>query len=224
MVRAVICLNFSQLAPKWAIAGAALWALQGCGQDSATVAAASADAKQGDVATDVAAADTAMGGKIPTIAGEAHSQSPYVELTGEWQADAKLLNVVVWLGDFTDLLGIAGHLRYDATKLQLVNSEALPLTEESAASGFQYRAVLKEAAPGQLLTGTARFRTQSHPFLYPEGAKVSRAQWLMLQFEVKAVGKSTIAFDPKTLLARKSKGELETPQWLSAEVDVQVMP
>ncbi len=213
---------FSQLPVVWAIilagssVGVAL--LSGCSDEVIVGPAPSADAATTAASADAAAADAAASAAVPTVVGASHTKSPYVEISGEWQVASERLLVNVWVGGFTDLLGLAGHLRYDPTLLQLTGNEALPLTEDSASTGFQYRAVLKEPKPGQLLTGTARFRTLSHPYMYPEGAEVGRALWLKLEFAVLAPGKSVIAFDPLTQMARNGKGELLTPQWMTAEV------
>ena len=201
-----------------------LWALAlclgiaACGEE--VVSGAKATANDTDTATeaDVAAAEVAPA--LPQVTGAGHTSAPYAEISGEWKEDAQRIEIIVWLGDFKDLLGIAGHLRYDSEKLQLTDLESLPLTVEVADSGFQYRAVAKEIVPGQHAVGIARFRTLSHPYAWPEGADVGRGQWLKLQFAVKAPGESVVEFDPPSQLARNSKGELLKVDWVAATVTV----
>jgi len=195
-----------------------VWALA-CGDESAVAAAKTADASAGSevaIGTDASAAAIAE----PTLTGPGHQDGPYVELTGTWSAESQRVVVTVWAGDLPNLLGMASHLTWDPAQLELTASQALDLTEESEATGFAWRHVLKPLAAGRLTAGTARFRTLSHPYAYPEGAKVGRSAWLKLEFLVKSAGKLTIAFDPATQLARKAEGELLPVQWVGATVEV----
>ena len=192
-----------------------------CADEVAVTGAVAVDAKtaSADVAVD-AAVNGASAGAMPTLDGQAHSAEPYVEIAGLWNAEAQRVQVVVWLGGFTDLLGIAAHLTYDPDKLELVAQQMLDPTQESASTGFLWRGLVKEVAPGRLVTGIARFRAISHPYAYPDGTDLARAQWLSLEFVVKSTGKSTIGFDLPTRLARRATGEPIAAQWLTAEVDV----
>jgi len=200
------------------VAAAGCVGLAACAQEGAPVAAAAA-ADVAPTADASAAADTPAV-PVPTLTSPGHGASPYVELSGQWHADVQRLVVVVWIGGFPDLIGIAGHLTWDPARLQLAGAESLPFSPESASTGFQYRAVQKELAPGRFAVGQARFRALSHPFAGPEGVAVQRAQWLRLEFAATGAGTSALGFDPATRLARKGTGELLAPEWVGATVTV----
>ncbi len=204
---------------RLAFCAALLAAAAGCGQETAVTAPVTADAS---IAADVAGAADAKGAAIaePKVVGAGHSEGPYVELSGSWSADAQRVTITVWAGDLPNLLGLAAHLVWDPAQLELTASDALNLTEESEASGFAWRHVLKAIAPGRLTAGSARFRSVSHPYAYPEGAKVSRDPWLKLEFRVLATGPLKIGFDDATQLARKAEGEFIPVQWIGATVEV----
>lgn len=191
----------------------------GCSDDTAVVGTKRADAT---VAADAAiAADTGTAAIAePQLVSAGHAEGPYAEVTGSWAADTQRMVVTVWVGDLPNLLGLASHLTWDPAQLELTNSGIVDLTEESEATGFAWRHVLKPLTAGRLTAGSARFRAVSHPYAYPEGAQVGRAPWLKLEFRVLVTGSLKLGFDEATQLARKAEGEFIPMQWIGATIAV----
>lgn len=192
----------------------------GCADETAVSGAAGADSSAAKA--DAGAGDTAATGPVPAITGSGHGKGGYVEISGGWDPAAKRLKAWVWVGDVADLLGIAAHLRYDPAKLQLTKLELLPLAElgDDNPGVWSSRGVAKDAPAGRILLGSARFRNQIAPFVYPAGAAVQREKWVALEFAVLAAGESKLWFDPPSKLARQGDGKALQLEWLDAQVQV----
>lgn len=192
----------------------------GCAEQDADQGAAAADAAT--AGADVVAGDAAATGPVPTISGAPHGKGGYVEIAGGWDPAAKRLKVWVWVGDVADLLGLAAHLRYDPAKLQLTKLELLPIAElgEDNPGVWSSRGVAKDAPLGRIMLGSARFRNQIAPFVYPTGAAVQRDKWVALEFAVLAAGETQLWFDPPSRLARQGDGKALQLQWMDATVQV----
>ncbi len=140
--------------------------------------------------------------KVEFVASAPPDKGPSVEMTGDWLASTERLQVTVWLNNFKNLVGIAGHLRYDASALELVDLQAQGVPHGSDPAKWQARAVAKISPEGRVLAGGAIFSVKPSPFAALAGAKVSRESWLIMEFVVKKQASTVIAFDPDTLVAR----------------------
>jgi hypothetical protein len=190
-----------------------------CSDDSVAVGAVAPDtvASKSDTAI---AADVAAGPSA-TIAGEPHKADPYVEISGKWDGASKHVLLTVWIGGVKDLLGIAAHLQYDPTALQLVNGEVLAVAQGSSTPGsYKTRSVYNAAMPGRVLLGSARFSANPLPFALPTGAAITREAWVTLEFIPIAAGKTAISFDPHSTLLRAADGTEVTAEWHGASIDV----
>lgn len=205
---------------SWGALLAATLLLTGCSEETPELSGGSADASAGQA--DVLALDAAGKASEPTVEGPGHGVGGYTEISGQWDAASKRLKVAVWVGGVKDLLGIAAHLHYDPKVLQLAKLELQSIAEDGdAAPGvWQSRGVAKDAPVGRVLLGSARFRTTTAPFLFPEGAAVDREKWVILEFAVLAVGETSLWFDPLSQLARSGDGTALQLQWLGAKVKV----
>lgn len=195
-------------APAWAAIVAAIW-LSACGQDDAVVKAAA------DVATDASAdgrgigRDDAASGTTPISATPTGAASgPRVELVPTVLEDGTI-EVKVALRDIADLFGVAGHLRYDATRLELVTSKAHAVL---AGEGWEPRSLL-HLRPGRLLLGGARVRVGGSPYSPLQGVKVGNQLWATLTFRKIAPGDAVLSFDPAHLLARAANYSLLKLEW-----------
>lgn len=157
-----------------------------------------------DAMAPVDAADVAQTSKIKTefVASVTPEKGPSVEMTGQWLPDTERLQVTVWLNNFKNLVGIAGHLHYDAAALELVNLQAQGVPHGSDPAKWQARAVAKISPEGRVLVGGAIFAVKPSPFAPLTGAKVSRESWLIMEFIVKKSASTKIEFDPDTVVAR----------------------
>lgn len=197
----------------------AVWS-SGCADEAAGSGSAAADASA--AAADAQAGDAAAAGPVPTVTGPGHGKGGYVEISGGWDAASKRLKVWVWVGDVADLLGIAAHLRYEPAKLQLTKLELLPLAElgEDNPGVWSSRGIAKDAPAGRIMLGSARFRNQIAPYVYPMGAAVQRDKWVALEFAVLGAGETKLWFDTPSKLARQGDGKAVKLEWLDAQVSV----
>ena len=128
---------------------------------------------------------------------------PRVELeptkTGDDTFELRLL-----LRDFPNLFGIAGHLRYDPAALEVTEIEKHTVLE---GTGYASRTIAADKPKGRLLLGSTRFRTGGSFYSQLQGADVNKQRWVTLQVKVLQEGAHTIAFDPHSLMAKRSTYE-----------------
>jgi len=175
----------------------------GCGAD-VLVQGPPAPVVAADASAAVDAADVAQTSTIKTefVASVTPEKGPSVEMTAQWLPETGRMQVTVWLNNFKNLVGIAGHLRYDATALELVDLQAQGVPHGSDPAKWQARAVAKISPEGRVLAGGAIFAVKPSPFGKLTGAKVSRESWLIMEFIVKKPASTKIDFDPDSLVAR----------------------
>ena len=132
-----------------------------------------------------------------------NASGPRVELqptkTG---ADTFELRLV--LRDFSDLFGVAGHLRYDPKNLSLQSIEKHKVLDDGA---FDSKTVAADSPKGRVLLGATRFRTTGSPFSPLLGAKVGKQVWVTMKFKVLQSGEHTIAWDDSASMVKTSKYE-----------------
>lgn len=194
------------------LAAAIACGLAGCAQPAAEVQGGAADAAGADVAV--------VAPIVPALVAAELADGPRVEFEGAWRDDAKRLQVKVFITAFPDLIGIAGHLRFDPAALALTHLEVMPVPagDPDDAETWEPHAIAKEAPAGRILLGGARFRIVPHVYAQLEGAAVDRELWLVAEFEVKQPGSFKLAFDPASLVAKDATGKDIAVQWGSAEI------
>ena len=186
----------------------------GC-SDSQTVGA-----RNGVVQSDV----TASGGDVasataPKLVADPQGKGPAVSLHGEWLPAEKHLRVTVWVHDFTNLLGLAGHLRYDPAALHqaALTATGVPVGDTPDPL-YEVHAIAHDTPAGRILAGGARFASKPSPWLPVTDVAVSSELWLTIDFEVLQPGTHKLSFDPTSVLARSADGNLVQVDWGSANV------
>lgn len=197
-----------------ALAACALVLGGGCSDDQTV------GAKTGAIQTDV----TASGGdiasaKTPTLVADPQGAGPAVSLHGEWLPAEKHLRVTVWVHDFKNLLGLAGHLRYDPAALHQVALTATGVpVGDTPDPLYEVHAIAHDTPAGRILAGGARFASKPSPWLPVSDVAVSSELWLTIDFEVLQPGTHKLFFDPNSVLARSADGALVQVDWGSANV------
>ena len=169
-------------------------------------------ADQGDDASGLesdggAGADVAP---APRTTVDSNQPSSGARVTLDHEVVDKQVVVKVTLHSFTDLVGLAGHLRYDPKGLHLAKVAGHPVLKST---GFDSRTVVRESPAGRILLGGARFRINTTPWAAPEGAWVGHQLWATLTFDVLAAGSHRIHFDPLHALAKDSDYDDIGPAW-----------
>ena len=143
-----------------------------------------------------------------TFAGGPEPGTPHFHLEGAWLPASGRLKVVVWIGRFDDVIGVAGHLRFDPAALELVKVEAADVPNGITPNkDWEAVGVAKQSPAGRVLLGGARFRKEPSAYAAFDGAEVLREAWAVLEFVPKKVGTTTLAFDPPSIVARDSEGK-----------------
>ncbi|MEY3013944.1 MAG: hypothetical protein RIT45_2679 [Pseudomonadota bacterium] len=185
--------------------------LAGCGADdeSTSGGAAAADVQSDTSVTDVAGEPT----WTVTLSGA--TTGPRVAMAVDGPDDAGTFTLRVTLRDIPDLFGIATHLRYDPTQVELVDAKEHAVL---AGDGWAPRVLLKPV-PERVLLGAARIREGGSPYSPLEGAKVGNQLWATLQFRLlDAATSATIDFDPARSIARSAGYEVLTLDWASVQL------
>lgn len=173
----------------------------------------------------VKGADAGVGAGEPTVAVSARQgKDGYVEFEGEWQPAESRLEVRVAIGQFTDLFGIAGHLRYDPEVLQLLDLTPKDVPAGPSKVEFLPRTVAKESPVGRILLGGARVPKSVGMQYQPEGAKVNREIWLVAHFRVIKAGTTVLQFDPASVVARGPDGTDRPAEWGQLTVTAATVP
>lgn len=208
-----VCRRLLTITLGWTLIAAAL---AGCSEDSLVVAGVQVDASA------LSAADAGQVGVAPVQivieAGPASGARVTVEATAG-EANHRV-HLRYYLESFADLLGIAGHLRFDPAALRVVALEAKPVPAGASedAEFWQPFSIARESPAGRLLLGGARFRHKPHPYAPFEGAVVGRELWLDLELEVVQPGTHVVAFDPASLVARTAAAKDIAVHWPTVRI------
>ena len=169
--------------------------------------------------------DTQAGVTQPTFLAEgASSTTGDVSVTGSWLAESGHVKVEVVISNFADLFGIAGHLHYDPSVLQLTALQAygVPLGKFKSTADYTPRAVAKEVPTGRILLGGARVVNAPSPFNAMEGVMVDKETWVTLEFAVLKQTQTTIAFDPITQVVKTGDFKEAPTDWGHLTIDWKV--
>ncbi len=139
---------------------------------------------------------------------------PRVVLEGKAES-ADEFEVRVLVRDIPNLYGIAAHLVWDESALELVSHNGHLMM---IATDMRSRTLVKPSGKSRLLLGAARYRDGGSPWAPLVGAKVTNQIWATLRFRVLTSGKHSIAFDPDHLLAKSSTYEDLALSWTSLDV------
>ncbi|MSP90492.1 MAG: hypothetical protein EXR79_01605 [Myxococcales bacterium] len=194
--------------PAWAVATLLCYGLVACTEDAAVTGPAKDGASAPDVPdTAIDAAATPVVEPVTFNAGP-EPGAPHFHLEGAWLPESGRLKVVVWIGRFDDVLGVAGHLRFDPAALELAKVEAADVPSGIAPNtDWEVVGVAKQSPAGRVLLGGARFRKEPSAYAAFAGAEVLREAWAVLEFVPKKAGTTTIAFDSPSIVARDSEGK-----------------
>ena len=154
-----------------------------------------------------AGADVSLGPST-TVESTQPTSGPRVTLAHKFVGEQVVVQVT--LNSFADLVGLAGHLRYDPKGLRLATVNEHPVL---ASKGFDSRTVVRESPAGRVLLGAARFRIDTRPWDPPEGAAIGQQLLATLTFDVLAAGSHRIYFDPDHALAKSAAYEDIDPAW-----------
>jgi hypothetical protein len=159
-------------------------------------------------------------GTLPTFQASSPATGARVDLEGAWDDATQHVRVRLYIAGFANVLGLAGHLRFDPAVLKLVTltGSPVPLGPAKDALTWEARTMAKESPAGRVLLGGARFRKKPNPYVGPEGAVVDRELWVTLEFEVLQSGTHTIAFDPGSTTARNDGNEEVSATWGSGQI------
>lgn len=159
-------------------------------------------------------------GALPAFQASTPATGARVDLEGGWDDASKHVRVRLYVAGFANLLGLAGHLRFDpsALKLTALTGAPVPLGPSKDTLTWEARTMAKESPAGRVLLGGARFRKKPNPYVGPEGAVVDRELWVTLEFEVLQPGTHTIAFDPASTTARNDGNEEVSATWGSGQI------
>lgn len=187
-----------------------------CGEETSTLDGKGADAS--------ASADTQSLAGAPTITQADQPTGGSVHLQGQWQADRQRVSVEVRVRGNVQLVGIAGHLRWDPKVLRLDSvafNNKLLVGDQNI---WEQRTLQKETEPGRLLLGTARFRKELSFWSGVESLLVKDERWLTASFEVVGQGNTDVAFHPDTTVARDDTGAQLPLVWTNVQVNASSVP
>lgn len=145
-----------------------------------------------------------------------------VVLEATMEDEPGTLRVEVVVRDCDDLHGIAGHLRYDPTALELLDINRGQMDALLGDDAVSSRVLARDSPPGRILLGATAFRrwTSAH-----KGLHAARWTWATLRFRTRKVGTSQLAFDPVHSLVRNTANEGFDVFWGSAQITTfQVKP
>lgn len=187
-----------------------------CGEDTVAL-----DPNKADATT---AADSQSLAGAPSITSAEQPAGGSVHLQGQWQADRQRVSVEVRVRGNVQLVGVAGHLRWDPKVLQLDSVDINPKLLLGDANIWEQRSVNKQAEPGRLLLGTARFRKELSFWSGVESLLVKDERWLTATFAVVGQGQTDVVFAPESTVARDDTGAQLPLVWTSVQVSATSVP